>query len=422
MEIGKQGTQQTARYRLIVKEAPDHAQVAQVIAQRVGGSENHILGLLRSLPAQVATDLDPLYAEDLAGALREIGVIAEKKIIPSSVTCSEHPSQPGRATCLVCGKVVCTLCMKEADGQPLCAEHSGKEKYDVPSTFSWLRLTILLIFIGSGFLAYHLITRERGPFTWDRPYKIAVVGFMVDLPTKWQPFIIKFQEETGKGYIDLRNHTLPDLVGWFQREYERYGGRMPQAVELEIFGPFDEVSSPPEPPTADQPLFDRLSQLWRFKSHSRKFSQRHDLKLDDFDGVLYVQFVTSDFEGFTENWLHRKLNTAIVNCYVNQDLIEQDIMIVMHEFFHLLSAKDHYDQNFNPINPDGLANPFLDPPYPQDFADIMTGRVAEAEDSSRNIIGISDLRVNIYTAHEIGWISDEDFQQMIDTQQIPALE
>jgi len=402
-----------AKYRVIVKKVGDIDAAARVAARRAGGEAEKYRALLMSLPAEVATNLDALYAEDLAGALRETGADAEKKLIPSSVLCSTHPGQPGRSFCLVCGKVVCAQCIKEGGGNPLCAEHSGKQREKLPSTFPWVRVILLLVLAGVGLYAYHVITKAREPFPFDRPYKLAVVGFMVELPSQWRLFIENFQKDTGREYVDLRNHTLPDITGWFQREYERYGGTLSQAVTLDIYGPFNLMEPPPEPPAPDQSFFDRFLQWQKFKRYFKNFNEQHNINSDDYDGVIYVQFVEGRFDEFTESWASREANIALVNVFLNRDMVEQDIMIVLHEFFHLLNAKDHYDQRGLPKVPEGLADPFQEPLYPQDYADVMAGRVAVSESEAREIIGLSELRTNVYTAHEVGWIPDEEFQGIV---------
>ena len=424
MEIpgSKPPPEQTGKYRVILKEAPDLKRAAEVIVRRTGVNEGAVYITIRKLPAEVATNLDPLYAEDLAGSLRDIGAVAEKRIIPSSVVCSIHFGQPGRALCAVCGKVLCKACIDDADGQTLCAEHSGKNKEPIPSTFPWIRITLLLVLIGVGVYAYITLTKARAPFPWNRPYRLAVVGFMVDLPESWRTYVETFNKETGTQYIDMKNHTLPDAAGWFQREYTRYGGSLPQALELKIFGPFNEDMPPPPPPTIDMQFFQRYTQWKRFKNYFIDLNKRHELKLDDFDGVLYVEFVQGSFDKFLESWASKSANIGLVQCFLNEGMIEQNIMIVTHEFFHLINAQDHYDQNGNPKDPEGLANPFQEPLFPQNYADIMAGRVATDANSSREIIGLSEVRVNIYTAHEVGWIADEAFQEMLKSRQIPALE
>ncbi len=408
-----------ARYRVIVKKADNLDDAARAAARRTGADVEKMRGLLMSLPAEVATNLDALYAEDLAGALRETGADAEKKLIPSSVMCETHKDQPGRSFCLVCGKVVCRQCIKDGGGQPLCAEHSGKQKEKLPSTLSWFRIVLLLVLIGVGVYAYHVITKAREPFPFDRPYKLAVVGFMIDLPSQWKAFINKFQEESGKEYYDLRNHTLPDLTGWFQKEYERYGGTLPRAVELDIYGPFDVMKEPPDPPTSDQSFFDRFIQWRKFKRHFEKLNEKHDINADNYDGIIYVRFVRGKFNEFTESWASRQENMALVNAFVQRDMVEQDIMIVLHEFFHLLNAKDHYNRQGLPKIPQGLADPYKEPLYPQDYADVMAGRVAINENEAREIVGLSELRANIYTAHEVGWVPEEEFLK-ITSNKAPA--
>lgn len=423
MESPENKPEQKPRYRVILKSAPDPDQAAEVILRRVRMDEDRVRGIVRSLPAEVATNMDPLYADDLAGALREIGGEAEKKIIPSSVICSRHPDQRGRSMCMVCGNVICNECIKEADGQRLCAEHSGADKPELPSTFPWVKVVLLLILVGVGAFAWYTITKPREPFPFDRPYKLAIVGFMVDLPEQWRKVVNEFQKDSNSEYVDLQNHTLPHMTGWFQREYERYGGQLEQALEIEIFGPFDEMDVPPPPPSEDQSFFDRYIQWRKLKDHFRKLNTRHKLDLSDFDGVIYINFVEGGFDEFLESWAVRRYNIGLVNCYLNKSLIETNIMIVLHETFHLLNAKDHYDINGNPTAPEGFADPFTDPVYPQLYADIMAGRIATDVDESTGIYGLMQLRANIYTAYEVGWIEEEDFINITTvTKMVPSLE
>ena len=50
--------------------------------------------------------------------------------------------------------------------------------------------------------------------------------------------------------------------------------------------------------------------------------------------------------------------------------------VIAHELLHTLGATDKYDAQTNqPMQPDGFAEPDLEPLYPQSFAELMGGRI-----------------------------------------------
>lgn len=408
-------------YQLVVTKATDPDAVAKYLAQRLGRPFPDIRKLVVMAPAMVAENLKPLEAEDLAGNIRALGASAEKRLIPSSVPCSFHIDKRGRSLCQVCGKAICPQCIKEAKGKPICPECTGEAtKIKIP--FPWFRLVLILMLIGAGVLAYFVITRERAKFAWDRPYKLAVVGFMIELPSEWRTFVDQFNQHTGTQYIDLRNHTLPDMVGWFQREYQRYGGTLSKPVELTILGPFDETEPPPPAPLEGS-FLDRFMKYREFVAYFKKFNNTHQLNLDTYDGVVYVQFVPGRFDGFLESYASRRDRIGLANCYLDPVLVETDIMIIMHEFAHLLNAKDHYDPtNGLPVFPQGFVTPFDEPPYPQRYAELMAGRIPVDQNYAKEIVALRDIRLGIYTAHEIGWITDEQFKKDILEKKNPPME
>jgi len=409
--------QPTGLYLLVVTKAPDPDAVAQIIAQRIELPFDKVRKLVAMAPATVAENLTPLVAEDIAGAIRSIGGGAEKRLIPSSLPCPIHKDQRGRGVCQVCGKAICALCIKEAKGSPICPECTGEAtKIKIP--FPWFRLVLIILLIGSAVTAYFVITRERAKFAWDRPYKLAVVGFMQELPPEWRTFIEQFDQDTGGQYVDLKNHTLPDMTGWFQREYQRYGGALKMPVNLTIFGPYD-VSQPPPPPTIEGNFFDRYLKYREFLTYFKNFNKEHQLNLDGYDGVVYVQFVQGKFDGFLESYASRRDRLGLANCYLDPSLVETDIMIVMHEFTHLLNAKDHYDAQTLPVYPQGYVQPFEEPLYPQKYAELMAGRIPVDQSNAKEIAALRDLRLGIYTANEIGWITDEQLKKFIEEKKSP---
>ena len=95
---------------------------------------------------------------------------------------------------------------------------------------------------------------------------------------------------------------------------------------------------------------------------------------------------------------------GIVNGYGTKSQSKQNNIVIAHELLHTVGASDKYNEQGNPIIPDGLGEPLKSPLYPQRKTEIMAGRRAinafesEMPRSFRNIV-IGDK-----TAQEIGWL------------------
>ncbi len=75
-----------------------------------------------------------------------------------------------------------------------------------------------------------------------------------------------------------------------------------------------------------------------------------------------------------------------------------------HELLHVFGATDKYNPATRlPIPPDGLAEPGRQPLYPQRWAEIMAGAVAESPTEGRMPASLGGSVVGPVTAREIGW-------------------
>ena len=79
-------------------------------------------------------------------------------------------------------------------------------------------------------------------------------------------------------------------------------------------------------------------------------------------------------------------------------------VVITHEFLHTLGASDKYEPQSNqPIFPVGYAEPQLSPVYPQQFAEIMGGRIPISPNRSIAPKALDMVLVGPQTAVEIGW-------------------
>jgi hypothetical protein len=78
--------------------------------------------------------------------------------------------------------------------------------------------------------------------------------------------------------------------------------------------------------------------------------------------------------------------------------------VIAHELLHTLGATDKYDLRTNqPTQPDGYAEPDLQPLYPQSFGELMGGRIPVSSTESTMPESLQQVIVGAKTAGEIGW-------------------
>lgn len=80
-------------------------------------------------------------------------------------------------------------------------------------------------------------------------------------------------------------------------------------------------------------------------------------------------------------------------------------MVVAHELLHTVNATDKYDLVTNlPLHPEGYANPYLQPLYPQRYTELMAGRIPKSGGEAETPASLSWTLDGDKTAREMGWI------------------
>ena len=104
----------------------------------------------------------------------------------------------------------------------------------------------------------------------------------------------------------------------------------------------------------------------------------------DPDVRIFVRYHSPDTVLVLENSVGlQKGMVGVVNGYASRRSRGRNNVVIAHEFLHTLGATDKYRPvDGQPIGPDGLAEPEKKPLYPQQYAEIMGGRIALAEDDS----------------------------------------
>lgn len=94
---------------------------------------------------------------------------------------------------------------------------------------------------------------------------------------------------------------------------------------------------------------------------------------------------------------------GIVHVFASEQQRAQNNVVIAHELLHTLGATDKYDENGQPVYPGGFAEPYAEPRYPQERAEIMGGRIPISPTRAEIPRGLQEVEIGYVTASEIGW-------------------
>ena len=123
----------------------------------------------------------------------------------------------------------------------------------------------------------------------------------------------------------------------------------------------------------------------------------------DPDVRIFVRYHSPQTDFVLENSVGlQKGMVGIVNAFAERRQNGTNNVIIAHEFLHTLGATDKYDPASGlPHFPDGFAEPEKKPRFPQQFAEIMGGRIAVSEYDAMVPKSLKYVIIGETTAREI---------------------
>lgn len=94
---------------------------------------------------------------------------------------------------------------------------------------------------------------------------------------------------------------------------------------------------------------------------------------------------------------------GVAHVFASDQQRAQNNVVIAHELLHTLGATDKYDENGQPIYPQGFAEPYSEPRYPQQRAEIMAGRIPISPTRAEIPRGLNEVEIGYATASEIDW-------------------
>ena len=231
--------------------------------------------------------------------------------------------------------------------------------------------------------------RENADLDWKRAFRVEVYPVNVD------------RDEGVAAYIQsLQTKDYEPVEAFLAEEGAQYQLELSRPVEVSLGAEVTEV--PPEPPKEGN----ALSVAWwslRFRYYAWTHSPKGGIKPHIRLYLLFHDPRKHSVLGHSTALSKGRIGR--VNQFGGREYLDQNLVILSHELLHTLKATDKYDPRTTlPIYPEGYAEPDRLPRHPQEFAELMGGRVPIAEDQAEIPVSLQDVLIGEQTAREIGWI------------------
>ncbi len=250
--------------------------------------------------------------------------------------------------------------------------------------FRILVLLIILFLVAAGTYLTQLRTTD-----WDRPLTVAIYPVNGD------------GSAVSRDYIDeLSLENFQNIEAFFVDEAEHYGLPLKIPVELVMGRVLTEL--PPEPPR-DRNILGVMWWSLKIRLWSRGVGNDYGPPADIRMFVLYNDPDTHT--GLAHSMGLQKGLLGVVHAFASQREAGSNNMVIAHELLHTVGATDKYDLRSNqPIFPIGYAEPEKTPLLPQEYAEIMAGRIPLSRNDAKQPTTLGSVLVGEYTAREIRWI------------------
>ena len=249
-----------------------------------------------------------------------------------------------------------------------------------------LRLALLLAVLA--FVALGAWLDRSRSTDWDAPLRVTVYP------------IADGDDAATRGYVErLTAEDYAAIGSFFAAEAERHGLALAEPVRVRVS---HAAGSPPRPP-AGAGMAGIAAWSLRFRYWAWRVAMDDPLPTPDVQ-VFALYHPPGDGQAVPDSVGLSKGLMALAHLYASDVAHGSNQMVIAHELLHTLGATDKYDRGTGlPQVPQGLGDPGQSPPYPQEFGEIMAGRIAVSAREATIPDDLDAMLVGPLTAREIGW-------------------
>jgi hypothetical protein len=255
--------------------------------------------------------------------------------------------------------------------------------------FRLVRTTILVLILINVAVGTWL-TRVRST-SWEHPLRVMMFPINADGSPATAAYIAA-----------LRKEAFQPIAEFVRSEGQRYGVSTYAPVDVYLGA---EISGrPPDPPFGGNAL---QVALWSLQM--RYWAWRNA----DFDGpapdvrIFVLYHDPEEVTRVAHSLGLQKGLIGVVNAFASEEQAAQNNVIIAHELLHTVGATDKYDTASGgnlPAYPHGYAEPDKDPLLPQEYAEIMGGRIPLSQREAEIPESLDQVLVGAATAREINWL------------------
>ena len=247
---------------------------------------------------------------------------------------------------------------------------------------------ILLLFILFLVAGVTWVTKYRA-LKWDTTLDLVIYPINAD------------KSEATRAYLTrLRQENFQPIATMMRDEAGRYGVAAPEPIRVWLAPVIDAM--PPTPPSGGN-FFSVMG--WSLKL--RYWASQHDAFGGNKPNIRLFALYHDPVQ--TPALAHslglEKGMLGVANVFASSSQEGGNNVVLAHEMLHTLGATDKYDLRTTlPLFPGGFAEPAKIPRFPQQFAELMGGRVPLSATRAEVPEDLSICMVGAATARELKWL------------------
>ena len=254
--------------------------------------------------------------------------------------------------------------------------------------FKIFRITVLLaLFI---FIAFYTKTQKLTSTSWSETLQVIVYPMEGDNSPEVEQYINQ-----------LNSRVFNEIDQFLKEEAEHYSLALGQPTQT-LLG--EEILN--HPPTAPNIRSSVLEMMWwSLKLRYWAFNNNQD-EGSNFRRIrMYVYYHKAEKNKQLQHSLGMDKGLLVItHTFAHEEMEQQNNIVLAHELLHTLGASDKYDQNNQPVFPNGYAEPDNTPLFPQTLAEIMSAKIPSSPTESEMAENLNQCVVGTKTAQEINWI------------------
>jgi hypothetical protein len=202
-------------------------------------------------------------------------------------------------------------------------------------------------------------------------------------------------------YINtLTQKNFEEVPDYFATQAVQYQLPIRRPIEIQLG---EEIKVKPPAPPLEGHWLEIIFWSLKFRMFAWLHNSNAAIKPDIQLYLLYYD--PNQHPSLSHSTALQKGRIGRINLFGDKIYETQNLVILAHELLHTVKATDKYTIGNNfPNYPEGYAEPHKQPLHPQQFAELMGGRIPMTHDLALIPDGLAHTKMGEKTAKEIGWL------------------